>query len=632
MLQLDRHVPSPGVPEFNRRFAWLIGVVATAFLVLVGRLWQLQILRGEAYYQKASDNFKAERFLPAVRGKIEDRRGRILVDNRPSFNVYVSPRYFTPEARERLIQLLALSPGDAEALRDKVRKSRAQEVLVLEDIGRDQLALVAQAQADLPGVAVHDVPHRNYLYGTLAAHVLGYMNQVSDAELEPRRADGYEEGDYVGRYGIERAWENYLRGKRGVERFVVDAKGRRKEDREVEALIDAPKFVPPVAGHDIVLTIDADLQRAAEKALAAHPSGGAAVIDVATGRILALVSKPAFDPNVMTGHLTRAEEAAMEADPHKPFLDKTLRQHYYPGSTFKFVTALAALDENAVSPDDKNYCGGGLEVGRRVFHCTKDHGSVNLTQALTQSCNVYFWRLAEKIGLDKIARVADDFGFGVPTGLGMNGDVAGFMPTKAFYDAHGGFRIGYALNTAIGQGDTVVTVLQLALAYAALSNGGNLWVPQIVDKVVTASGKTVAEYPPTLRRHVKVSPRALDIVGRGLWGVVNDKTGTAYSMRHAGLEVAGKTGTAQIRKLVRDDKGKAWDPERDHAWFAGYFPAGRPEIAVVVLVEHGGHGGQVAAPVAMEIIEGYRKLSGVKGEPVGSSTAAEAGEDGEGGP
>ena len=340
MLQLDRHVPSPGVPEFNRRFGWLIGVVAVAFLALVGRLWQLQVLRGEAYYQKASDNFKAERFIPAVRGKIQDRKGRVLVDNRPSFNIYVQPRYFAPEARERLIALLSLSPGEADALREKVRKSRAQEVMALEDIGRDQLALVAQAQAELPGVVVRDAPHRNYLSGTLAAHILGYMNQISDVELEARAGAGYEEGDYVGRYGIEKAWENYLRGKRGVERYVVDARGRRKEDKEVEALIDAPRFVPPVPGHDILLTLDADLQRAAEKAFGSHPAGGAAVIDVRTGRILALVSKPAFDPNVMTGHLSRAEEAAMEADPHKPFLDKTLRQHYFPGSTFKFVTAL----------------------------------------------------------------------------------------------------------------------------------------------------------------------------------------------------------------------------------------------------------------------------------------------------
>jgi penicillin-binding protein 2 len=613
MLQLDRHVPSPGVPEFNRRFGWLVGAVALVFLVLVGRLWQLQVVRGEKYFQQSTNNFKAERWIPAVRGKLLDRHGQVMVDNRPSFNLYVTPRYFTAESRDNLVELLGLTPAQATELHDRLARARdrAHEVLVLEDIDRDRLALITQAQNDLPGVQVRDVPHRNYLEGTLAAHVLGYMNQIGDQELAERRDEGYEEGDYIGRYGIEKLWENYLRGKRGVERFVVDARGNRKEDKDAAQLIDGPRFVPPVSGHNVVLTIDADLQRIAERALRDHPAAGVAVVEVATGRILALVSKPAFDPNQMTGHLTRAEEAQLEADPYKPFLDKTLRQHYYPGSTYKFVTAIAGLEDQAVVPDDRVHCNGAYVLGKRAFHCTKDHGSVNLIEAIAQSCDVYFWHLAEKLGMDKISRVAEDFGFGAPTGLGMNGDVPGHIPWKTWYDAHGGYRLGYTLNTAIGQGDTDVTILQLALAYAALANGGNLWVPQIVERVETASGKIVATYPPTLRHHVAASQKTLSIVARGLWGVVNDKKGTAYAARDAGLAVAGKTGTAQVGKLVRYKDDGAWDPERDHAWFAGYAPAQDPKIAVVVLIEHGGHGGHVAAPVAMEILRGYFGGAGV---------------------
>jgi penicillin-binding protein 2 len=486
--------------------------------------------------------------------------------------------------------------------------------LLLEDVGRDQLALIEQSRAELPGVEVKDAPHRNYLFGPLAAHVVGYLNQISEEELAERKNEGYDDGDYVGRYGIEKQWENYLRGKRGIERFVVDAKGRRKSDREAEELIEGARFEPPVPGHDVVLTLDVELQRMAERALANHPAGGAAVIEVATGRILALVSKPAFDPNVMTGHLTREQASAMSADPYKPFLDKTLRQHYYPASTFKFITALAALEDNVARPEDQITCHGAHTLGKRVFHCNKTHGKIDLLQALSQSCNVYFWQLAEKIGIDRIAEVARDFGFGTPTGLGLNGDVPGRVPDQAWYKGRGGYRIGYALNTTIGQGDVEVTVVQLALAYAALANGGNLWVPQIVERVETAAGQTIVEYPPTLRRKVHVSARALREVARGHWGTVNDPHGSAYAARIAGIDAAGKTGTAQLRKLTKQSAG-GWDPARDHAWFAGYAPAGDPEIAVVVLVEHGGRGGQVAAPVAMEIFRAYQALASSRRTP-----------------
>jgi penicillin-binding protein 2 len=607
MLQLDRHVPSPGVPEFNRRFRWLLAAVGVAFLILVGRLWQLQIIRGQEYYDQTTSNFRAEQFIPAVRGKILDRHGTVLVDNRPSFNVYVTPRSFNAEARAHFVRLLGLDEDQARKLRERIQRTRdrLRGFLALEDIHRDELALIAQSESALPGVGVRDVPHRHYLHGTLASHVLGYMNQISDVELESRRDEGYDDGDYIGRSGIERQWESYLRGRRGVERFVVDAHGRRKDDADARRLIEEPRLLPPVPGHNIVLTLDAGLQRAAEHAMREHAAGGIAVVEVATGRILALVSKPEFDPNVMTGNLSRAEEAMLESDPLKPFLDRTLRQHYFPGSTFKVFTALAGLESGAIAPHDRVYCDGTHELGKRVFHCTKGHGSVDLNQALQQSCDTYFWQLSERLGIDRIAQMAEQFGFGAPTGLGLNGDVPGVIPSKAWYDKRGGFRIGYALNTAIGQGDTNVTVLQLALAYAAVANGGDLWVPQLVERVENAAGKTVAEYPPRLRRHIDLGERGLAAVRRALHDAVNVKGGTAFASRDADIKVAGKTGTAQVGKLYRNLKETGWNPEFDHAWFAGYAPVEKPEIAFVVLVEHGGHGGRAAAPVAMEIVRAH---------------------------
>ncbi len=606
MLQLDRHVPSPGVPELNRRFRWLVTVVATAFLILIGRLWQLQVVRGDHYLQESTDNFRAEQWIPAVRGKILDRDGRVLVDNRPSFNVLVTPKYFTPEARERFVRLLGLTEDEATALQSRLGRARNRQhpVMVLEDIDRDRLALIAQAGAELPGVAAEDAAHRHYLRGKLAAHLVGYMNQINDAELEARRAEGYEEGDYIGRSGLERQWESYLRGKRGVERFVVDARGMRQPDAHALGLIEGPRFQPPVPGHNLVLTLDARLQALAEEALADKPAGAAAVVEVKTGRILALVSKPAFDPNVMTGRLTRAEESLLQNDPLKPFLDRTLRQHYFPGSIFKSFTALAALEAGVFTKDDRVFCNGKHVLGKRTFNCHKAHGWVDLTAALAQSCDTYFWVASERLGIDRIADMAKSFGLGSPTGLGLNGDVPGNIPTRAWYEGRGGFRPGYALNTAIGQGDVTVTVLQLALAHAALANGGELYAPQIALRIETAAGKVVEEYRPVLRSKVKLSPRSLAAVQRGLYAAVNEKKGTAYASRDAKILVAGKTGTAQVGKLYRNVKEVDWDPSQDHAWFAGYAPVQDPEIAFVVLVEHGGHGGAVAAPPAMKIVRG----------------------------
>jgi penicillin-binding protein 2 len=610
-LVLDRHTPSSGMPELQRRGGVVAGVVVAALFVLVGRLWQLQIIRGDDYYKKTK-HFVHEHRVPAVRGLIKDRRGVTLVDNRPSYSVYVTLTHFSAESRATLIQVLGLSADEVTALDARLAKARARrqgaEVLVLEDVSPDRLALIEQARADLPGVEVHDGPHRFYPHGTLAAHVLGYLNEMGGPEIEARRDEGYEDGDYVGRYGIEKEWESYLRGKKGREYYVVDAKNRKKTDAEADDLLDGYSDEPPVPGHNVVLTIDVELQRIAERALRNRPAGGIAVVDVKTGKVLALVSKPGFDPNVMTGHLSRAEEQEMLADPFKPFLDKTLRQHYYPGSTYKFVTAIAALEDGKVSEEERILCKGWHELGRHSFRCTKQHGLVDMAHAMAQSCNVYFWQLAERVGMDRIGDVARDFGFGAPTGVGLNGDVPGRVPWKSWYEKAGGFRIGYTLNTAVGQGDTVVTVLQLAAAYAALGNGGNLWIPQLVERVETATGQVVKDFMPRLRHRVSVSTRALAAVQRGLWGTVNDAKGTAYATRLTAVEVAGKTGTAQVRKLQKQPEGGDWHPDRDHAWFAGYAPANDPQIAVVVLVEHGGKGGHVAAPLAMEIVRGYFEI------------------------
>ena len=611
-LFLDRQVVSPDTPDPQVRLGWLVAGVLVAFFVLLARLWYLQVLEGKRFFERTTDNIVHHTSVPAVRGRIVDRGGQVLADNRPSFSVVVHPRLYSEPTHATLSSLLGLDEERAGALWQRVESARGlyDSIPVLEDVDRDVLALVEQERAQLPGVTVRDIPHRIYPAGEVTAHITGYLNEVSADELARPGADSYEPGDMVGRHGLERRWESYLRGDKGQERYVMDARGNRKELADVAGLVSGPWLEPARPGHTLVLTLDMRLQRVAWDAMAEHPAGAAAVVEVATGRILALVSKPAFDPNVMTGHLSRADEQALNDNPHKPFLDKTLRLHYPPGSTWKIVTAMAALEANQARPGEVIRCPGHYTLGRRVFRCNKVHGPVDLEEAIAQSCNVYFWTLAERIGMDAIAAAAFDLGFGAPSGLALNGDVSGSVPTRATYEARGGFQMGHTLNASIGQGDDEATVLQLAMAYAAVANGGYLWVPQLVDRVMTATGELVTAYEPTLRHRVDVSEATLGVVRSGLVEGVMGKKGTSRGSRIEGVTAAGKTGTAQVRRIDHDAEPiEGWHPHQDHAWFAGYAPATDPDIAVVVLVEHGGGGGRHAAPIAMQIIAAAARLA-----------------------
>ncbi len=610
---LIRGAPGAGpvLPELNRRLRWILVVMVTLFALLVGRLWQLQVVRGEQYYERALSNVVHKRYLAAVRGKIVDRVGVPFAANRPAFNILVVPRFFGDKSQKQLTRLLGLDAEEVKHMADAIargrKRNRRQPVKILEDQGRDRVGLIRQSSFKLQGIEVHDAAYRYYPHGKLAAQLIGYMNKMTGDELVRLGPQGYNDSDLIGRYGLERHWENYLRGKKGTESYVANAKGQRIETADAKSLIKGPRYIPPIAGHDVVLTLDVEMQKLAQRAVRRHAAAAVAVVEVNTGRVLALVSSPTFDPNVMTGHLTRAEEALMVADPRKPFIDKTLRQHYPPGSTYKVVVAAAALEDGTIGDEEPLSCPGFYEQGKRTFRCTHVHGNVNMLQAIQKSCNVYFWKLSEKIGIDRMAEMARGFGFGAPTGLGLNGDVPGRVPTRAWYETFTSFKIGYTINAATGQGDVEVTVLQLVMAYAAIANGGTLYVPQVVSRVVSQDGRTVIDYAP--RKHArqpKVSTETLDILRQGMRNVVNKEGGTAYRYaRSSRVEFAGKTGTAQVRARKSRVSVKGWHPYRDHAWFAGYAPADNPEIAVVVLIEHGGPGGKVAGPVARRIIEGY---------------------------
>jgi penicillin-binding protein 2 len=603
----------PALPELHKRLRWAALVVLIAFCLLFGRLWQLQLIRGDSYYDRTVSNVIKEQTLPAVRGKIVDRNGVPLADNRPAFNIYATPKVVTDTTVAELERLLGLSEDELANIKTRLaagkRRAPGLPVLILEDQGRDRAALVDQGGPRLPGLEVKYEPYRWYPQGDMAAHLIGYMTQLHAEEVEKLAGSGYDPNDLIGRDGLEAGLENHLRGKAGTEKYAVDARGQRLDDVTAEALIKGERIERPVPGANVILTLDADLQRLAERTISRSMAAAIVVVEPKTGKIRALVSKPSYDPNVMTGHLTHAEYQLLKQDPRLPFIDKALRATYPPGSIFKFTTALAALEDGQAAEDENMFCTGEYQLSGTRFRCHGTHGKINLLSAIQHSCDVYFWKLAERIGIDRIAQVAKEYGLGVPTNIGINNESAGRIPTKAWYEDKTGYKVGFATNTAIGQGDVEVTVLQMAMAYAALANGGTLWVPQIIDRIESWEGKLLMPYPPTVAHTIHTPAEALDTWKKGMWKVTNEPGGTAFEHGHVDVvTVMGKTGTAEVKKHHRADDEKdmdGWHPNAAHAWFAGWAPAEDPEIVVVVLVEHGGPGGQVAWPIAKQVIEGY---------------------------
>jgi penicillin-binding protein 2 len=611
--------------ELRRRFLWL-GLAMTAGLALLSiQLYRLQITRGEEYSAKSVANFVKEVRLRADRGVIKDARGTILVDSRPSFDAVVTPAFCTDcfaQVIPRLAELLQWDADQAKKVEDLVRQGRRnapfQPVPVRVDLTRDEYDRLAARRDILDGVEVAPVPHRFYRTHTVLSHVLGYMNEITQDELERLNGDGarYALGDYIGRRGLERYFEQRLRGQDGVRKEVVNARGQKIEELNVKLGDNA--VVQPKAGSNLVLSIDMRLQEEAERAFPGV-TGAVVAIDVHTGFIRALVSRPGFDPNLLTGRVTPTQMAQLSRDPLEPMVNRVAAEHYSPGSTFKVVTALAAFKSGAFRPETVVNCPGGYRLGARTWRCHLDrgHGHVDGLDAMKSSCDTWFYKVADTIGLDPIGEMGKSLGLGSPTGINVVAEVPGIMPTSAYHDkaSPGGYTKGMALNSAIGQGDNNVTPLQLALMYAAIANGGTLYKPQMVQRLENLDGQVIEEFKPEVVRRVDLPPAHLKAVIDGLVKVAHEPGGTSYRsrlkyMRDLDVKVAAKTGTAQVARLgaIRLKTHQMSFFERDHAWFAGFAPADHPEIAVVVLNEHGGHGGSDAAPTALAVIQKYLDL------------------------
>jgi len=466
----------------------------------------------------------------------------------------------------------------------------------------DNLSRIEARLFSLPGVFIEVTPARKYPYGSVAPHLLGYLGEISREDISEKRYKGARPGDLIGKYGIEKRFENDLAGIRGQRRLEVDAGGR------LVRIIDEK---PPVPGKDLHLSIDLDLQQASEEAMKGYV-GALVAMDPQTGRILALVSSPGFDPDAFARGIDNEEWKALNDPLSRPLQNKALQGRYAPGSTFKIVVAAAALQEGVVSKNSSFKCTGRFRLGRSVFRCWKrrGHGQVDLYKALVESCDIYFYQIGRKLGIEKIAKYATGFGLGSKTGIDLSDENEGFIATPEWklgrYQEP--WQEGETLITSIGQGYTLVTPLQMACLISAVANGGTLFSPVYLEKITGSDGRIVKSFESDPRSNLPISESNLGMIKRALVGAVNDEKGTGSRCKLPDVLVAGKTGTAQVieQDTHRQDKNIQWK-HRDHAWFIAYAPAERPELAVAVLCEHSGHGGSVAAPIAREIFKTWFK-------------------------
>jgi penicillin-binding protein 2 len=601
------HLSKRGGQETYRRIFALSIAAVLIFLVLLGRLWFLQFIQMDQLKEMSENN--RLRFIPVAssRGSLLDRNGKILVNNIPSYSLAVIPNEI--KDRELLLDTLArVLRIERSELLAKLEKGKGRAkyfpVILASGITREQLEYFEENALRLPGIDLEVKPVREYPEGAFAAHLLGYIGEISEKELEENEFADYNPGDYVGKSGIERSFEHFLHGEDGGRQIEVDARGR---------YLRTVSETRPTSGHSVMLTIDQELQVATEKALGDR-AAAAVVMEVNSGEILAFASSPGFDPALFSGRMPPEKWEAYLKDKRHPLENKALKGQYPPGSTFKIVTALAGLGEGLIDESTTVTCKGEYKLGNNTFRCwnRKGHGSVNLKGAMRESCDVYFYQLGERLGVDRIARYARMFGLGEAMGCGLDNEKNGFVPTAEWKEKKFGKKWykGETLPVSIGQGYLLMTPIQLAAMTAGVATDGKIYRPHLVKKILDRDGKTVKEFAPEVLKTVALRPDHFRMVKEGLFAVVNEPRGTGAAARLYEVKVAGKTGTSQVVKMNDAKRSTAYE-HRDHALFVAYAPYDKPEVAVAVVVEHGEHGGGAAAPVAGKILRRYFEAKGV---------------------
>lgn len=699
------------------RIASFVLLMGIAFSLLFARLYYLQVIKGDFYLKRSESNFIQERVIKHNRGKILDHQNRVLVDNRLSYDLYLTfallpdslralrtigaplklsktqihdlNQELLLQAKARVLEkipvlidgslascqdlgavvrsklipginistseinkrcsvsidsiefpsqsqafnrvrdLLKMSEEDFHEYWQKANKkaqglARFKPVPLMSDIGFDAYARIENAISlgMLAGVTVVPAKRRRYIYDDLATHMIGFLNQVSLEELRDGKGN-YRSGDYIGRKGIEASFENELRGLDGIERLVVDARGRRFSEEWEEELLGPMRFKEPKAGYNLRLSVDAELQRASQK-LFGHISGSLVVMDVNTGFIKTMASFPSFDPNIIVSADNAKQLKELFNDKSRPFRNKAVQDHYPPGSTFKVITAIAGLNKQLITPFYTHYCSGQYRIHKTMWRCFKreGHGPIALADALRVSCDNYFYELGHRLGLDYFSGIAAKLGFGHLTEIALFGETPGILPSRGYYSKRFGYVApGFVVNMAIGQGDLSVSPIQLAVAYAALANGGTILQPQLVEEISDEEGRSIKQFPRVVKSTIADSSLDFAEIVRGL-SFVTEAGGSASSLRYKpeyadiarwikanNIMVVGKTGTAQVVSLSKavdhvDAKNVPYE-QRDHSWFVGLFPKENPEIVVVVMTEHGGLG--ASAPIAVRIMKKWHE-------------------------
>jgi penicillin-binding protein 2 len=591
--------------------------VAALFVFLAGSFWFVQGVQAEKYRGLSESNALRELVVPAKRGLIMDRNGKILADNQPAYSLTLDRIIMAPLVkadathRPKLVNFLAQVLGvTAQEIENRFEKGKQQPPSrpfeVADDLTMPQVAAIQAQNITFPELNVNPVQRRNYPYGTMAAHVLGFIGEVAEKDIKAHPE--LKQGDLIGKRGVELMYDKWLRGRDGAQYWEYDSHGRRLEEFK-------PARKEAVAGDNLYLTLDFEMQRRAEQYFIENEFVGAAVaMDPRNGEILTMISSPEFNPNVYSKRFTTQTYKSIFSNPFKIELNRAIQGLYSPGSVFKTVMAAAGLEEGAIGPSTTFDCGGsGVFFGRR-FRCWQKngHGAVSVERALKVSCDIFFYNTGARLGVDKIAEYAKALGFGSITQIDLDGEKAGVVPSTqwAATKQHRKWYPSETISVAIGQGPLIVTPLQVATMMGAIANGGTVYRPHVARIIEhqNADG-SVQRYKVATQalRHVRFSPQVVEHTKNGLWKVVNEDGGTGSNARIAGLNVAGKTGTVQViaQKGWFSTAGLPF-VDRDHAWFASYAPNDNPELVVVVFVEHAGaHGGTDSAPLAKLLYEAH---------------------------
>ena len=594
----------PEPPEELRRRSRIASLVVLSLLAgLAVRLFSLQVGDGQSWLDRANVNRIRWEHIAATRGRILDTHGAPLADNRPSFDIVIVPEDAgnLDKTMERMEDLVGRELRSPDEIRTAANQRPPFEGIVIErDIDWASIVALETNQYQLPGMRLAVGPMRTYPEGGLASHLLGYVGEVSERDLKQRKQ--YRPGDRIGKTGAEHVWESNLRGASGAQQIEVDARGRR-----LRVLSEAGGE----RGASLYLTIDKRLQAFAEQLLDGQ-EGSIIAMRPQTGEILAMASAPGYDPNQFAGGIGTSDWRALLENDLRPLNNRAVQGQYPPGSTFKIVTAAAALEEEIITPESKIFCGGSHDLGNRTYRCWKrgGHGEMDLHDALAESCDVYFYQVGQKLGVDTIAAYAARFGLGEETGIDLADEKSGLVPTRNWKKERFGesWYAGETLSVAIGQGFLLTTPLQIANMAATVANDGMRMKPQLIKRIESGDGETLESMEPESRGRLGLRPKTLQQIREALRSVVHGQQGTGKAARLDTIELAGKTGTAQVfkmgKKQIKTDSLARH--LRDHAWFFAFAPVEDPEIAIAVLVEHaGGGGGSRAAPLAHDLADFY---------------------------